>query len=96
MGIKITNLPSTTVNEADYIPVASTTNGTRKVLMQDVLDSANVNVDAAMDLTSTNPVQNKVVAAAINVLSSEIVGIRVSGTTLVITTGLVDANEVNY
>ncbi len=37
MGTKITNLPSTPVNDADYIPVANSTDGTRKVLMGDVL-----------------------------------------------------------
>ncbi len=72
MGIKITNLPTTPVNDADYIPVANTTNGTRKVLMQDVLAVANVEVDSALDISSDNPVENSAVTAAINAIYSSL------------------------
>ena len=75
MGIKITELPSTTVNDADYIPVANTTSGTRKVLMQDVLNNASPPVDSALSLLSENPVQNKAVAAAVNSQAAAIANI---------------------
>lgn len=101
MGVKITNLPTTPVKSADYIPVANTSDGTRKVLMEDVLSSGHgvpaggssgqvlvkasatdydvawadqsgggggggdITVDSALSSTSINPVQNRVITAAL-------------------------------
>jgi len=65
MGIKITDLPSTSVNNADYIPVANKANGTRKVMMADVLEKAGPTIDSTLSILSQNPVQNKVVATAL-------------------------------
>lgn len=53
MGIKITELPSTPVNDADYIPVANTQSGTRKVLMSDIIARAQVSEGAGLPAGGT-------------------------------------------
>ena len=60
------------------------------------LHETKIIVDDELSSSSTNPVQNKVITGEINDLKQEMYEITVSGTSLVINSGLSDANEEEF
>ena len=60
----LTTTPSSAAND-DYIALDGATNGTRKILASNIGGGGGVTVDSAMSNSSTNPVQNKIIYAAL-------------------------------